>query len=325
MIAVGVLAVATAIAVRIVSLAPALTEDLFAIGAGPAVVGVDAVSNRPPAALRLPRVGSMRTINSEAIAGLNPDLVVGIAYQAPNLRDLARLGVRTQTLPVDTLADDFAAIDALGRATGHVRDAARLLATIRHRLDTVRRATRGLVAPRALVVIGVAPIYTAGRGSYIDDLFGVAHVTNVAANVGSAFPAVSAETVEAEDPDVLVVPSGTVIPREPPWSRLRAVREGRIVAIAEDDLLRPGPRVAEVVDALVRGVARYRTRAVAAVGAPSAALRAPRQCPDPITALAIVALFVVAPQVELYRACSFPGRAAMRLETKARTKATSMK
>ncbi len=138
MIAAAALAVATAIAVRVVSLAPALTEDLFAIGAGAQVVGVDDLSNRPPAALRVPRVGSMRTINSEAIAALNPDLVVGIAYQAPTLRDLSRVGVHTQALTVDSLADDFAAIAALGRATGHVREATGLLATIRHRLDAVR-------------------------------------------------------------------------------------------------------------------------------------------------------------------------------------------
>jgi ABC-type Fe3+-hydroxamate transport system substrate-binding protein len=256
----GVAAVvlAAVIAVRIVSLAPSLTEDLFAIGAGPAVVGVDAFSDRPAAARALPRVGSMRTINSEAIAALNPDLIVGIAYQAPNMRDASRLGVRTRTFASDTLADDFAAIAALGGLTGHERDAARLLARIRRRLAAQSRATRALPAPSALVVIGVAPIYTAGRGSYIDDLLAIAHVRNVAHRVTAAYPVLSGETVAADDPDVLIVPRDTVIPAEPPWSQLRAVREHRIVFVDEDDLLRPGPRVADVVDALVRGVAPYR-------------------------------------------------------------------
>jgi len=127
--------VAAAFALRVVSLSPALTEDLFAIGAGANIVGVDAFSDRPARALRIPRVGSMRTVNSEAIAELDPDLIVGIPYQAPNLRDLARLGVRTQTLPVDTLAEDFAAIATLGRLTGHAADATRLLTRIRHRLS----------------------------------------------------------------------------------------------------------------------------------------------------------------------------------------------
>ena len=210
MIAFAALVAAAAVAVRVVSLAPALTEDLFAIGAGTSVVGVDDLSNRPRAARRLPRVGSMRTINSEAIAVLNPDLVVGIAYQAPSLSDLARLGVRTQTLPVDTLADDLADIAALGRATGHVREAARLLATIRCRLDAARRLTHKLHAPRALAFIGagIAPFYTAGRGSYIDDLFAVANVRNVAGDLRAAYPALSAETIEAADPDLVAAPRG---------------------------------------------------------------------------------------------------------------------
>jgi iron complex transport system substrate-binding protein len=263
-IALALLAAATAVAVRVVSLAPALTEDLFAIGAGPAVVGVDAFSNRPPAALRLPRVGSMRTVSSEAVAALNPDLVVGIAYQAPTLRDLGRLGVATQTFELETLADDFATIAGLGRATGHGREATRLLAAIRRRLDTVRRATRTLPAPRALAFVGmgVAPFYTAGRGSYIHDLFAVAHIRNVVGDLQAAFPALSDETIEASDPDVLIVPRGAVIPNGPPWSRLRAVRLGHIVALDEDDYLRPGPRVADVVEALVRGIAPYRSEAV---------------------------------------------------------------
>ena len=270
MIAFGAFVLATAIAVRVVSLAPNLTEDLFAIGAGSSVVGVDAYSNRPAAALRIPRVGALRTINSEAIAALDPDLVVGIPYEAPNLRDLARTGLRTEALAVDTLHDDFAAIATLGRLTGHERDAARVLATIRQRLAAAGRATRALTPVRVLAVIGVAPIYTAGRGSYIDDLFTVVHAVNVAGNVRAAFPAVSGETIEADDPDVLVVPSGTVFPNDPPWSRLRALREHRVLTIAQDDLLRPGPRVAEAVEAIARGLARYRGRIGGTANASSA-------------------------------------------------------
>jgi len=254
------LALAVAAAVRVVSLAPALTEDLFAIGAGPEVVGVDGFSDRPDAARRLPHVGTMRSINSEAIAGLSPTVVVGIPYQATNLHDLARTGVRTESLALDTLADDFAAIETLGRLTHHEAGAARVLTQLHRRLDAVARATRTLPAPRVFVVIGENPIYTASGGSYIGDLLGIAHLTNVAQDVHAAFPSLSAETVEAEDPDVLIVTRGTVLPQAPPWSNLRAVREGRIVRLDENDLLRPGPHVADVVEALVRAIAPFRNR-----------------------------------------------------------------
>ncbi len=276
--AAGAFLLATAIALRVVSLAPALTDDLFAIGAGGAVVGVDADARRPPAVLRLPRVGSMRTINSEAIAALDPDLIVGIPYQLPNLRDLGRTGVRTEALAVDTLQDDFAAITTLGRLTGHAREAARALTAIRARLARAERRTQTARPLRAFVLIGVNPTYTAAHGSYIDDLLCFANITNVAGTVHAAFPEISDESVEAADPDVIVVPHGTLIPDGPPWSRLRAVRRHRVVAIDEDDLLQPGPRVADVVDALVRGTARYRGRA----GGDANAKTPSRSCRTPI-------------------------------------------
>ena len=257
---IAIAAVAVAAAVRVVSLAPALTEDLFAIGAGHAVVGVDAYSDRPAAARALPRVGSMRSISSETVASLNPDLVVGIPYQSPSLQDLGRAGVRTQAIAVDTLADDFAAIAVLGRLTGHDADAARVLARIHRRIGAVSAQTRDLAQPRAFVVVGTAPNYTAGRGSYIDDLLRIAHVTNVAGNVRAAYPAISAESIVAARPDVLIVASGTVLPNAPPWSQLRAVREHRIVRLDEDDFLRPGPRVADVAEALARAIAPFRQR-----------------------------------------------------------------
>jgi iron complex transport system substrate-binding protein len=253
------LALVVATAVRVVSLAPALTEDLFAIGAGPEVVGVDAYSNRPAPAAHLPRVGSMRSINSEVIAGLAPTLVVGIPYEAPNLADLARTGVHTETLPIDTLDEDFAAIARLGALTGHDAGAAALLADLHRRLDALARATSALPQPTAFVVIDTTPIYTAGAGSYIADLLRIVHVRNAAQTVKPAFPTVSAETLEAEDPDILIVTNHTVIPNAPPWSNLRAVREHHIVRVDEDDLFRAGPRVADVAEALDRAIAPFRS------------------------------------------------------------------
>jgi iron complex transport system substrate-binding protein len=255
------LALAVATAVRVVSLSPVLTEDLFAIGAGRLVVGVDAYSNRPAAAVRIPRVGEMRTINSETVADLSPTLVVGIDYQAPNLADLARTGVRTEALPVDTLHDDFGAIARLGRLTGHEADARRLLERLHHRLDAVGRATRALPQPRAFVVVGTEPIFTASDASYIGDVLRIAHVANACPGVRGPFPNLSAEALEAADPDVLIVTRGTVLPATPPWSHLRAVRERRIVTLDEDDLFRAGPRVADVAEALVRAIAPYRAAA----------------------------------------------------------------
>jgi len=256
----GAILVGAVTAMRIISLAPSLTEDLYAIGAGPRVVAVDAYSDRPAAAKALPRVGAMRTVNVESMLALHPDLVVGIPYQAPAMLQLSRIGITTETEKTDTLADDFAAIERLGKLTGHEREASQLLHSMRKRLAAAARVTAGLPAPRVLVLISVQPIYTAGAGSFIDDLLPYAHVTNVTGSIHSAFPSVSAETVERDNPDVIITTPGTRIPANlPPWSRVRAVREHRIVTLNEADLFRAGPHVADVLEALVRAIAPYRS------------------------------------------------------------------
>ena len=104
-----------------------------------------------------------------------------------------------------------------------------------------------------------APARSTPRGtSYIDSLLAYANAVNVAHGLRLAWPSYSAERLEAEQPDVLVVPQLTELPDAPPWNHLEAVRRGRIVRLDDDDLLRPGPRVAAVLDALAAHLAQYR-------------------------------------------------------------------
>jgi len=256
------LVAAVVLATRIVSLAPSFTETLYAIGAGPQMVGVDTYSTRPAAARALPHIGSMNAINSEIILGLHPNLVVGMTSSSPQLAQFAGFGITTRALPIDTLADCYAMIAELGRLTGHTGEARRLATHIRTHLDAVARATARLREPRALVLIDTQPIFVAGAGSYLDALLRDAHIVNVAGTVHATFPQISAETVEAADPDVIIMGNDETLPENiPPWSRIRAVREHRIVRLDADDLSRPGPRITAVLDALVRAVAPYRATA----------------------------------------------------------------
>ena len=251
---IAVLAIAGGI--RIVSLAPALTEDLFAIGAGSRVVAVDAYSNRPSQARRLPRVGGMREVNAEAVLAMRPDLVVGIPYEAAHLADVHRGGVRTETFPLDSLSDDLHAIERLGIITGRAEQARRVAATIRARLATLSTAAHRARPLRAFVALG--GMGSAGAGSYVDELLAMANLRNVAGRGRGPWITLSPEELLRAQPDVIVVPDR----REPltgePWSRLSAVRAGRVVRIPEDDLLRPGPRVANVLADLIAGVRPWR-------------------------------------------------------------------
>jgi iron complex transport system substrate-binding protein len=249
-------ALALAAGIRIVSLAPALTEDLFAIGAGHDVVGVDGFSDRPAAARALPRVGGMRDVNAEAILALHPDIVVGIPFEAAHLADLARAGVRTESLPLNDLRDDLNAIERLGVLSGHTAGARRLVRSLRLRLATSAREARR--AHRLSAFVSLGGMGSAGGGSYVDELLGLANLSNVTGAVKRPWVNFSPEELLRAQPDVIVVPDSDAPLAGEPWSHLRAVAAGRVVRIPEDDLLRPGPRVADVLDDLIAGVAGWR-------------------------------------------------------------------
>jgi iron complex transport system substrate-binding protein len=249
-------ALAVAAGIRIVSLAPALTEDLFAIGAGRNVVGVDGFSDRPAAARSLPRVGGMRDVNAEAVLALHPDVVVGIPYEAAHLADIARAGVRTEALPLDDLRGDLRAIERLGVLSGHSAAAHKLVRSLRLRLDAISREARRTRRLSAFVSLG--GMGSAGGGSYVDELLGLANLRNVTGAVKRPWLNFSPEELLRAQPDVIVVLDSDPPLAGEPWSHLRAVAAGRIVRVPEDDLLRPGPRVANVLEDLVTGIARWR-------------------------------------------------------------------
>lgn len=249
-------ALALAAGMRIVSLAPPFTEDLFAIGAGPEVVGVDAFSDRPPAARRLPRVGGLRDVNAEAVIALHPDLVVGFPYEAARLADLSRAGLRTEMLPLNDLHDDLHAIERLGVLSGHEVQARELVRSLRARLAAIAAAAKRTRRLSAFVSLG--GMGSAGGGSYVDELLTLANLRNVAGGVKRPWLTFSSEDVLRAQPDVIVVPDRAPRLTGEPWSHLAAVRAGRIVSVPEDDLLRPGPRVADVLADLVAGTARWR-------------------------------------------------------------------
>jgi iron complex transport system substrate-binding protein len=230
---------------RIVSLIPSLTEDLFAMGAGKQVVGVSQYTDYPPAAAALPAVASVTSVDTERIFRLHPSVVVAISAQAPLLADLRRLGVPVVLIDDDSFDDIFRAIAVLGRVSRRTREAQALAVSLRARTAALERSVPRGAPARVFVVLGVEPIFTAGRQSYITRLIGLAGGRNTA-GLSEAYGRYSAEALLAAQPDMIVTDrqSGlTAVLDRAPWNALRAVREGRVAVIPDADLLeRPGPR-----------------------------------------------------------------------------------
>lgn len=244
---------------RIVSLAPAVTETLFALGEGSSVVGVSMYCDYPPAATRLPRVGTFLTPNVEAIAALRPTLIVGpgLSSNRRQVRALQAMGYPTMTVGDESLEDIERGIAMVGERTGRAAAARRLLASINAQVAAVRARLRG-VRPRSVVMlVGHQPTVAVGRGNYLDDLLRLAGGDNIADPIRQGWPHVSLEYIIAMRPEVILdgqmgtdalTPAGF-------WARypeVPAVRDRRVFGYPDDPVLHPGPRVGQTLEILAR-------------------------------------------------------------------------
>ena len=251
-------------ATRVVSLGPSTTETLFAIGAGDRTVGRSRYCDYPPDALRLPAVGGLEP-DLEAILALRPDLVVGPsgAWARRAAQSLADRGIASWfPEEVRSLADIDALVLALGDRTGTRAGAERVVGGMHARETAVDEAVKGEPRPRVLMVVSLAPVVAAGPAGFAGDMLRRAGSDNAVTD-GVAWPVVGFERVVELDPDLILDATeverpgpSRITPDAPGWSGVRAVREGHVVPIADERVLRPGPRVAEGLETLARAVHR---------------------------------------------------------------------
>lgn len=231
---------------RVVSLIPATTELLFAIGAGPDVVGRSTWCDYPAEAARVPDLGDGINPNVEAILAARPDLVVlyNSAQHAAVSARLRGLGIPTLRINTDRLADVGRVGRLLGRLTGRSA-AADSLATA---FDTALAAAtvppgRGR-RPTVLLLVWEQPPMTIGRGSFLSELVERAGGANLFADVAASAGPVSIEAVAARDPDFIFTTTDgpSSFARRPEWQVVRAVREHRFLRVSGSEFNRPGPR-----------------------------------------------------------------------------------
>ncbi len=249
---------AAAAAARIVSLSPSVTETLFALGAGPEVVGVSQYCDYPPAVRALPRVGSFLTPNIEAIVGLRPTLVIGtwVSSGLPAFESLSDMGYATLIVKDNSLAEIRDSIAMIGEASGRRAQARRLLTMLNTHLDTVRQRLEGVKPRTVLMVVGHQPLIAVGNGTFLDELLHVAGGINIAGETGESWPHLSIEYVVATKPEVILdgQMGDDASASNRFWSQyptIPAVKNHRIYGYPEDSTLRPGPRAWESLDTLV--------------------------------------------------------------------------
>lgn len=239
---------------RVVSLIPATTELLFAIGAGPVVVGRTEWCNYPSAAAAVPNLGAGINPNLEAVLSQRPDLVIlyNSAQHAGVAGRLRELGIPALRLNTDALADVPRLGALLGALTGHSREADSMGTVFDTALASATSESASSPGPKVLLLVWEQPPMTIGRGSFLSELVERAGGENVFADVATSSGPVSIEAVSVRDPDLILTtadgPAGFT--RRPEWQVVRAVRERRFLNVSGSEYDRPGPRSPHAIRAL---------------------------------------------------------------------------
>lgn len=252
---------------RIVSLVPSVTEMLFAIGAGDAVVGVSSFDNFPPAVAFRANVGGLVDPDFEKILSLRPDLVVVYGTQNPITERLTRANIPIFTYHHSGLADITRIMRELGARTGRSDAANALAADIERQLAAIRARTAGRARPKTMMVFeresdSLRGMFGSGGVGFLHDMLETAGGTNVFADVPRENIQITTEQAIAKSPDVILeFRSG------PGWTPARALRErdawraigsvpavrnSRVHILIDEKLSIPGPRVAEAALAIAK-------------------------------------------------------------------------
>lgn len=250
---------------RIISMAPSLTEMLFALGLGDQVIGVTKFCQHPPAARSKPNIGGFYDANYEKIVRLNPTLVVLLEAHDDARRKFDALGIDYLEVDNHSTADILDSLIAIGKRCQTEKTARQLVKSIRQRINTVRRtAVAHNTAPRVLVCIGramgsgrIKDAYLAGKGTIYDELLGIAGAEN--AYSGSIeYPTVGAEAIVRINPDIIIdlatnLKDKNLTPEDVrrEWRALpglKAVRNHNIYVLTDDYVTIPGPRFIKLLE-----------------------------------------------------------------------------
>lgn len=249
---------------RIVSLSPATTELLFALGAGPAVVGATNHCNYPVAALEVPRVGSgiLEGINREAILAIQPDLVVcKMGTHDPLIPLFDRADIPAISLGAESMEELFAEARLLGRAIGRSHQAEELVDRMTLRLSQLVQRVASIAPDQQQTVfyeVWDDPLMTAGPNSFIGELLNLGHMKNIFADTEARYPRISSEVVVDRNPQVILAPSTHMrqveferMAARPGWANIEAITKKRVFMINGDQVSRCGPRLLDALEQMI--------------------------------------------------------------------------
>jgi iron complex transport system substrate-binding protein len=241
---------------RIISLAPSLTESLFALGVGDRVVGVTDYCQNPPEAQQKPRIGGIVNPNFETIVSLKPDLVFATS-EANKFEVLARFEqfkIPVFSITPKNIVGVLESLRLMGEAADASVQAEQLIQGLKQRYAAVQSKLRGLPLVRVLIAYDLQPVITGGKRTFPTDLVASAGGHSIAAGLDQDWPRLNMEFILQQDPEVILLAAmpdaekqARVLSGLPGWKNLTAVRRKRIFVV-DDRINQPGPRIMEALD-----------------------------------------------------------------------------
>ena len=240
---------------RLVSLAPNVTEILFALGMEDSLIGVTDCCDYPPEAKEIECIGGFGKPNIEKLLAIAPDMVIAVDFERKDMPDALRnAGIQVLEVKIRNIEEIFEAFRKIGEVAGNVERADQIVAGMRAELDAVAARYERLPQEKRVRVFAELwydPVTTVGGGSFVHDVITRAGGVNVAGELPQAHPTVSPEMVVKWNPDVILIcymgtekQGGSNLASRIGWKNIKAVREGRIITdVPLDHILRPGPRV----------------------------------------------------------------------------------
>ena len=247
---------------RVVSLAPNLTEIIFALGKGDQLAGDTDFCDYPPAAKKKPHVGGPVNPNFEQIVALKPDLILATSInRRETVNALDRLGLPVFLTDPHSVDEMIATVDHIGNALNSVETTASLVSNLRARLADLDRRLIGTQPRRVLFIVWTDPLISVGRDAFIADALRHAGAQSVVDTV-EEWPRINLEEIIKLQPEYLVFASAhagdtqhdiEALRARPGWRQLNALRLGNIVVIS-DAINRPAPRMVDAIEQLARAL-----------------------------------------------------------------------
>jgi len=240
---------------RVVSLAPSVTESVFAVGAGDKLVGDTTYCDFPEQAKSIAKVGDTMSPNMETIVALKPDLVlVSTASQIEAFtKTLEQNGIAVYVMNPTSLEGVMTDLGKLGEMLGTPEKAGVLVLEMRRRMNNVNANLVGAEKTIVFIQISKEPLFTIGRDAFLNNVILGAGGLSVTSGVDTAFPKLSKETASALNPEVIIL-SDSEDNREPneAFKNSPAVKNGRVYKINADIISRPGPRLVDALEEIAR-------------------------------------------------------------------------